>query len=125
MTTKLTLLAILLFPIFVLANDSDPYQSALEELKSNPEAQVSVQDGWTVVQVPGVSPYAIWSFTPENHPAHPVFAKRTVVQSETGAWHVETKMSCGASKIECDKLMLEYEALDEKMKNELSKDKNT
>jgi hypothetical protein len=111
----------------ILAQDTVPipYDAKMAELSQNPAAEISVSKGWTVIQIAGQEPYSIWSFTPENHPAHPAFAKRTIIQDATGAWHVKTEMSCGASKNECDKLIKEYELLDQQMKAMISGDKGT
>jgi hypothetical protein len=119
------LLVLFLVSNSVLADDSGPdlYNSTLSKFKSNPAAVVSVQNGWTVIEFSNEDPRSIWSFTPDDHPAHPAFAKRTIMQDGTGAWYVQTKLSCGASKPECDKLALEYKDLDEKMRAAIEQDK--
>ena len=115
---KLLKLLIISFPLVALAAEEslDPYKSKLEALKANPSSKVFIQGGWTVVEESGGSTPTIWSFTPQNHPAHPAFAKRTISQSDAGEWFVTTNLSCGGPESECKKLSLEFQSLDENMK---------
>ena len=89
---------------------------ALDALKSRPAAKVSMQGGWTIIEDP--VEYAIWSFAPADHPAFPSAVRRKPVQRE-GVISMETKALCQAPKPACDKLMAEFQALDEKIRGEI------
>jgi hypothetical protein len=91
--------------------------AALESMRAKPGVTVSLQDGWTIINDTGPT---IWSFTPPTHPAHPSAARRTLV-SKDGQMFVETRLKCEASKAACDKLAADYEALDKRMIEELSR----
>ena len=90
--------------------------AALEALKAKSDIKTSVQAGWTVVE----DGMTLWSFTPPGHPAHPAAIKRTLVEKD-GAWHVEMNALCQADKTACDKLMAEFQALNEKMRESIER----
>lgn len=96
------------------------YQAALTDLKSNPKANVSVQGGWTIIEVNSNNEMALWSFTPEGHFAHPAVVKRNVVESE-GSVHIVMNALCGASKSDCDKLIKQFEQLNEQIRKSMRK----
>ena len=77
----------------------------LEKLKSNPDVQVRVDRGWQIAEVK--SERALYSFTPETHPAHPSYVKREVIQKE-GSIYIETSARCGAEKNVCDQLVRDF-----------------
>jgi hypothetical protein len=85
--------------------------AALEALKARPDVKISVRDGWTIVNDPISG--AVWSFTPSSHPAHPAAVKRTVVE-KNGQVFLDMQALCQASKAACDKLIAEFQELNEK-----------
>src|SRR6266446_346416 len=87
-------------------------QAALEALKARSDVSISVQGGWTIVDDRPND--TLWSFTPSNHPAHPAVVKRTIVSGEGGIGINMTAL-CQASKPACDKLMAEFQELNERM----------
>ena len=46
--------------------------AALDDLRARGEVDVSVQNGWTIINDRASG--AVWSFTPQSHPAHPAGA---------------------------------------------------
>jgi hypothetical protein len=89
---------------------------ALEALKAKSGANVTVQQGWTIVDDrPG---NAFWSFTPPGHPAHPAAIKRSIV-SRDGGMYVDMSALCQAEKAACDKLIEEFKALNERMRSDI------
>src|SRR6267378_5322038 len=86
--------------------------AALEALKARSDVNISVQGGWTIVDDRPNN--ALWSFTPSNHPAHPAVVKRAIV-SRNGGIGVNMTALCQASKPACDKLMAEFQELNERM----------
>jgi hypothetical protein len=85
---------------------------ALAALRSRPSVQISLQGGWTIVMEPASS--TVWSFTPPEHPAHPSAVKRSVV-SRGGSTYIDMKVLCEASKTACDKLVADFEQLNQRM----------
>lgn len=84
--------------------------AALQALKGRSDVSISVQGGWTIVHDDPVN--TIWSFTPPTHPAHPAVVKRAAV-SRDGEVQIQMTGLCQASKTACDKLMKEFEELNE------------
>lgn len=92
---------------------------ALEGLKRQPGATVEVTkpDGWTIVTQPEPD-YAIWSFTPAGHYAHPAVVRRGVVEAN-GSVSVRMNALCEADKASCDRLIREFQALNAKMRDDV------
>ena len=86
----------------------------LAQLKSDPNVQVRVERGWHIAEVK--SERALYSFTPESHPAHPSYVKREVIEKD-GAVYIETSARCGAEKSVCDQLVRDFIELNNKVKN--------
>ncbi|MBB1415647.1 molecular chaperone DnaJ [Pseudoalteromonas sp. SG44-1] len=88
----------------------------LSQLKSNPEVNVRVERGWQIAEVK--SERALYSFTPESHPAHPSYVKREVVE-KGGSIYIETSARCGAEKTVCDQLIRDFVKLNNKVKEDI------
>jgi len=88
----------------------------LEKLKSNPDVRVKTERGWEIVEVK--SERALYSFTPENHPAHPSYVKREVVEKNDSIY-IETNAKCGAEKSVCDQLVRDFIELNNKIKEDI------
>lgn len=54
-------------------------------------------------------------FMRPSEPAHPAVTCRHVFQDSTGNWMHQRSMRCDASRDACDRLFLEFQALDEQM----------
>lgn len=93
---------------------------ALAALKSKPNAQISVTqpDGWTIVNEPPPN-FAVWSFTPQGHPAHPAVVRRTTRQAPDGMLKVEMVALCQAAKEPCDQLIRDFQQLNEQMRQRI------
>ena len=89
----------------------------LTRLKSDPSVQVRTDRGWTIVT--SESGRIIWSFTPVDHPAHPSFVKREVIEKD-GAIYIDTSARCGAEKSVCDKLVQDFIDLNNKIRESMS-----
>lgn len=94
--------------------------AALADLKSQPDNEVNVQDGWTIINE--TKHHAIWSFTPEGHPAYPAAVKRTFVEHD-GAVYVEMTALCQAQKKACDDLIEQFKELNAKMREQMRQQK--
>ncbi len=97
------------------AQDGIEYSSvdqALSSLSSKAGAQTQVQNGWTIITED--NGLTTWSFVPTNHPAYPAVVKRVIYQ-QGGGWYIKTYELCGASKAACDKLLSDFETLNQQM----------
>ena len=89
---------------------------ALAALKARDGDSVTVMsaDGWITVDEPSAA--ARWSFTPSGHYAYPAVVKRVIKRSPAGAAEVETASLCESDKASCDKLLAEFQVLDERIR---------
>jgi hypothetical protein len=89
---------------------------ALAALKAKPGVTVTVlaPQGWTIVE----DRETLWSFTPSGHYAHPSVVKRTL-QQVGDQLAIQMDVMCNADKASCDRLVREFQELDERMKASL------
>jgi hypothetical protein len=90
--------------------------AALEALRGRPDVRISVQGGWTIADDRANN--TVWSFSPEGYPAYPAAVKREITQSN-GAIYIKMSILCGGTKVACDKLVIDFQKLNEAMKQHL------
>jgi len=81
--------------------------AARSALRARTDLVIHEENGWLGFQ--DTATMTIWTFTPRNHPAYPSVVKQTVVPS-ANASVLRVSGLCEATKVECDKLMAEYAA---------------
>jgi hypothetical protein len=91
---------------------------ALTSLKSKIGTDISIQGGWTIVQDNELGNMVLWSFTPENHEAHPAAVKRTVLEKDDTVF-IRMEALCQASKLACDSLMEEFKKLNDRIRESM------
>jgi hypothetical protein len=89
--------------------------AALEDLHSKPEVKFSIQNGWTIAEDRSHSSF--WSFPPEGDPAYPSAVKRIAVQNADGSVSMDMKVLCQSTQSACDKLVADFKALNERMRD--------
>ena len=87
--------------------------ATLEALRSRASVQISIKEGWTIVSEPETQTQ--WIFTPPGHPAHPAAIKRTFFKHDGGV-HIGMSAMCQAEKAACDRLISEFQVLNEKLR---------
>jgi hypothetical protein len=92
--------------------------AAFDALRAKSNVNISNQGGWTIVD--DRDDQTIWSFTPANHPAHPAVIKRIIVQKGDGIF-IDMSALCHAEKPACDKLVAEFQALNDKIRESFSR----
>ncbi|KNC66662.1 hypothetical protein [Pseudoalteromonas ardens] len=92
-------------------------EQTLLRLKEDSSVDVRNERGWTIATMK--SGRVMWSFTPPNHPAHPSFVKREVIEND-GRIYIETSARCGASKQICDDLVQDFIKLNNLVSKEMS-----
>ncbi|AKJ27055.1 hypothetical protein [Caldimonas brevitalea] len=90
-------------------------EEALQALKAKPGVSLSTTkpDNWVIATESGAS--IQWSFTPPGHYAHPAVVRREVKQKDNDVY-VETQALCHAEKVSCDRLIVEFKQLNERMR---------
>lgn len=99
-------------------------QEALDALRNKSTARIREERGWIVVtdDPESATTKAVWSFTPEAHPAHPAVIKRTVYEEKGAVW-MRTGIICGGSKDECDKLVRQFNELNQRAQESMRNQK--
>jgi hypothetical protein len=102
-------------PRIVMDEAAFPYPSvsaAMDALLDNREAEFTVKANWTSVTETVDGRPVHWSFTPENHPAHPSAVRRTPIDRDGEVW-VKMSLRCEAKPPACDALLEEFRKLSE------------
>ena len=89
---------------------------AMAALRAKPGVVFTEQRGWTVAE--DRADYAVWSFVPSGHPAHPAVVRRRVVERD-GAMFVDMQVLCTAKRPACDALLQEFQDLNRAMRRTL------
>lgn len=93
--------------------------AALQALQSRKDVQFQTEtDGWVVAYIP--AELTIWTFSPRANPAYPAAVKRVITQQGGGS-SIDMSVLCEASKKACDDLVRQFEQLNERVKQSLSK----
>lgn len=95
--------------------------AALEGLKARPGVSVTTTkpDGWIIATEPTTK--ALWSFAPEGHYAYPAVVRREVKEREGGEVYIEMVALCQAAKEPCDRLIREFQELNERLRANLQR----
>jgi hypothetical protein len=90
--------------------------AALKDLHSHADVEFREEHGWTTAS--DTSHNTVWSFPPVGNPAYPSAVKRMAVQDGKG---VSMKMDvlCQASQNACDKLVEDFNALNERVRESM------
>ncbi|MEP1446223.1 MAG: molecular chaperone DnaJ [Paraglaciecola sp.] len=92
-------------------SDGKTVEEKLNELKNDKSFNVYEQGSWIIASSQeGV----MFSFTPSNHPAHPAYVERHVIERD-GAIYIDMSARCGASKENCDELVRSFQELNKKI----------
>ena len=90
---------------------------AMAALRLSPNVKFSVVNGWTVAD-DAVS-HKLWTFAPATDPAYPSVVSRQIVVKGNDV-SIDMRISCGASEPACEKLVADYQALNDKVKERLA-----
>ena len=99
--------------------NSGTVSETLERARALSGASVTTTkpDAWVIVTEAGGM--KVWSFTPSTHDAYPAVVLRHLKVRDNGNLYVEMTGHCEADKVSCDKLMKEFEALNERMRQQV------
>jgi len=128
---KLYIAALAAFTVSVAATAADAlpeapgatigYESvakALEALRARHDVSISVQGGWTLVD--DTPNKTLWSFSPPSYAAYPAAVKREI-REEKGGIFIAMNIACEASKPACDQLVVDFQKLNETVKQNMAK----
>lgn len=86
----------------------------VESFQNDPKAEITMQQGWTVIVVRDEKRMDLWSITPKDHFAYPSAVKRSIVERD-GSVFIEMDVSCHAEIIQCDELVEQFVQLNNQM----------
>lgn len=86
--------------------------AAREALTTRQDVRINNEGGWTLVME---TPSILWSFTPSDHPAYPAVLRRELKRDKDGVTYVDMNGLCEAEQTACNALMLEYQAANQKI----------
>lgn len=84
--------------------------AAMDALLDNRDASVTMKAGWTSFEETVDGQPVHWSFTPENHAAHPSAVRRAPIEKDGELW-VQMSWRCEAKPAACETLLQEFRAL--------------
>jgi hypothetical protein len=92
--------------------------AALVALRARTDLEVEERDGW--LGFFDVKHNVIWTFAPKYHPAYPAMVKRAIVEDAKGVY-VDMSAQCEASKLACDALVREFQAMNASLGKQMQK----
>jgi hypothetical protein len=111
---------ILRYPVIREASSSTigypTVEAALKDLHSHPDVEFRVEHGWTTAS--DTSHNTVWSFPPVGDPAYPSAVRRMAVQDAKGV-NLKMDVLCQASQSACDKLVQDFNALNERVRQSM------
>jgi hypothetical protein len=91
-------------------------EAALKDLHSHTDVEFREEHGWTTAS--DKSHNTVWSFPPVGNPAYPSAVKRMAVQDGKGV-NMKMDVLCQASQNACDKLVEDFNALNERVRQSM------
>jgi len=111
---------VLRYPIVTEANSSSigypSVEAALVDLHAQPAVQFREEHGWTTASDERRNTF--WSFPPKGDAAYPAAVKRTIVQDDKGI-SIKMDVLCQASQSACDRLVQDFNALNERVRQSM------
>jgi hypothetical protein len=93
-------------------------EQAFNALEANPDAEITEYEGWIIFNQKGDGRYILWSFTPEQHPAHPTAIRREIAKQGDEVL-INMNALCESGKFECDQLIDQFKRINEKIKRNM------
>ena len=94
-------------------------EDAFIALEADPAAAKTEYEGWTIFNQKGDGKYILWSFTPQDHPAHPSVIRRDIVKKDDELF-ISMNALCHSSRFDCDQLIEQFEQINERIRQSQS-----
>jgi hypothetical protein len=124
---SLFLVALLYLPVAAAQQVAEPspigyatIEEAFNALKVDPAVGMKEYEGWTIFNQKGDGKYILWSFTPDDHPAHPSAIRREIVKKDD---QILIKMDalCSSNQLDCDLLIDQFKKINERISQDWAK----
>ncbi len=124
---SLFLLALLYLPVSAAQQVAQPspigyatIEEAYNALKSDSAVGMQEYDGWTIFNQKGEGKYILWSFTPDDHPAHPSAIRREIVKKDDEIL-IKMDAMCNSNRLDCDLLIDQFKQINERISQNWTK----
>ena len=91
-------------------------EHSVEGLTKDPSAQITHEDGWTIVSKMENTDRVYWFLAPEVDNVSPAMFKKIVYSGDKSELESKVVSECEAPKQTCDDLMKQFKVLSEKYK---------
>ena len=124
---SLFLVALLYLPVAAAQQVAEPspigyatIEEAFNALKADSDVGMKEYEGWTIFNQKGDGKYILWSFTPDDHPAHPSAIRREIVKKDD---QILIKMDalCNSNQLDCDLLIDQFKKINERISQDWAK----
>lgn len=124
---SLFLVAMLYLPVSMAQQVAEPspigyatIEEAYNALKADPAAGMKEYEGWTIFNQKGDGKYTLWSFTPDDHPAHPSAIRREIVKKGDEIL-IKMDAMCYSNQLDCDLLIEQFKEINERISQDWAK----
>ncbi|MBT8433273.1 MAG: hypothetical protein KJN95_01345 [Gammaproteobacteria bacterium] len=126
--SSLFVLALLYLPVSAAQQVTEPspigyatIEEAYNSLKADSAVGMQEYEGWTIFNQKGEGKYILWSFTPDDHPAHPSAIRREIVKKND---QILIKMDalCNSNQLDCDLLIEQFKQINKRISQNWAKD---
>ncbi len=93
--------------------------AARSALQDRDDTRMSIADGWLTIEDPAAM--TIWTFAPEDDPAHPAVVKRSVIEEE-GRIVIRMDIRCEGQVEACDGLEQHFLSLNQATREQVQED---
>jgi len=125
---RLLLLALLYLPLSAAQQVAEPspigyatIEEAYNALKADSAVGMQEYEGWTIFNQKGEGKYILWSFTPDDHPAHPSAIRREIVKKDDEIL-IRMDALCNSNQLDCDLLIEQFKKINQRISQDLAKD---
>ena len=124
---SLFLVALLYLPVAAEQQVAEPspigyatIEEAFNALKADPAVGMQEYEGWTIFNQKGDGKYILWSFTPDDHPAHPSVIRREIVKKDDKIL-IKMDALCNSNQLDCDLLIDQFKKINERISQDWAK----
>ena len=118
---SLFLLALLYLPVSMAQQVAEPspigyatIEEAYNALKADSAVGMQEYEGWTIFNQKGEGKYILWSFTPDDHPAHPSAIRREIVKKNDEIL-IRMDALCNSNQLDCDLLIEQFKQINKRI----------
>ncbi|MDH3631561.1 MAG: hypothetical protein OER98_10625 [Gammaproteobacteria bacterium] len=124
---SLFLLALLYLPVSAAQQVAEPspigyatIEEAYNALKADSAVGMQEYEGWTIFNQKGEGKYILWSFTPDDHPAHPSAIRREIVKKNDEIL-IRMDAMCNSNQLDCDLLIEQFKQINKRISQNWAK----